>query len=640
MEQALRSVQKAARLVDTEIIVVDNNSVDRSLEMVKEKFPEVHLIANKVNTGFSKANNQGINIAKGEYVLLLNPDTVIEEDTLLKCVNFMDEHPDAGGLGVKMLDGKGDFLPESKRGLPTPWVAFSKVFGLAALFPNSKLFGRYHLGYLDQDEIHEVDILSGAFMLMRKTTLDKVGLLDEEYFMYGEDIDLSYRIIKGGYKNYYFPETRIIHYKGESTKKTSINYVFIFYRAMIIFAKHHFSSSNAGLFSFVINFAIYVRASMDIFVRFLKRAALPSVDVMSIFLGMSYLKSYWEINHKHSLGLYPSEFMYQAVPAYIFIWLGALYLSGCYDKGGLKLLKVFQAILIGTLVISSISNFVDSYRFSKALVILGGAYAALSFISIRLILHYIKFGNIKLGQQIDKKIILVGDNGEALRVYHLVISSGFKSNIAGIVGVKDESFEHQPDLFLGKINRLDEIVEIYEVNELIFCSKDLPANAIIELMTQLDSTKIDYKIVPDESNYVIGSNSKDKAGDLYTVDVQLQLMTNITRRNKRILDILTSISFLIMLPIMIFVVKKPLGFIANIFEVLIGKISWVGLKYKDKTLNKNVKKGVLNPSSHLSNTVLDEQTSRRLDMIYAKDYETTTDINIITRALASLGVRD
>ena len=192
MEQALRSVQKAARLVDTEIIVVDNNSVDRSLEMVKEKFPEVHLIANKVNTGFSKANNQGINIAKGEYILLLNPDTVIEEDTLLKCVNFMDEHPDAGGLGVKMLDGKGEFLPESKRGLPTPWVAFSKVFGLAALFSKSKLFGRYHLGYLDKDEIHEVDILSGAFMLMRKTTLDKVGLLDEEYFMYGEDIDLSY----------------------------------------------------------------------------------------------------------------------------------------------------------------------------------------------------------------------------------------------------------------------------------------------------------------------------------------------------------------------------------------------------------------------------------------------------------------
>ncbi|MEY3451159.1 MAG: hypothetical protein RL711_985 [Bacteroidota bacterium] len=637
LEQALRAVQKAALLIDTEIIVVDNNSVDKSLEMLKDKFPEVILIANKQNTGFSKANNQGIKIAKGEYILLLNPDTVIEEDTLFKCVHFMDQHPEAGGLGVKMLDGKGEFLPESKRGLPTPWVAFSKVFGLAALMPKSKLFGRYHLGYLDKDEINEVDILSGAFMLMRKTTLDKVGLLDEEYFMYGEDIDLSYRIIKGGYKNYYFPETRIIHYKGESTKKTSINYVFIFYRAMIIFANHHFSSSNAGLFSFVINFAIYIRAFFDIAIRFVKRAYLPVLDMLSIFIGMDFLKSYWEINHKHSLGLYPIEFMHQAVPAYIIIWLGSIYLSGCYDKGGLKLLKVFQAVLIGTLMISSITNFIDSYRFSKALVVLGGIYTVLSFIGIRLILHYIKFGNIKLGQQVDKKIILLGDNGEAMRVYQLLVASGMKSAIAGIVGVKDCQFELDHDLYLGKIEQLDEIVKIYEVNELIFCSKDLPANVIIELMTQLDSTKIDYKIVPDESNYVIGSNSKDKAGDLYTVDIQLKLMSKVSRRNKRILDLFSSLCFLILFPVLVFIVKKPLGFFTNIVNVLIGKKSWVGLKFNDKSLTKHVKAGVLNPSSYLSSSIIDESTAKRLDMIYAKDYETTSDINIISRSLMYLG---
>jgi GT2 family glycosyltransferase len=143
----------------------------------------------------------------------------------------MDEHPDAGGLGVKMIDGKGNFLPESKRGLPTPEVAFWKIFGFSTLFPKSQRFGRYHLGYLDDRKTHQIDVLSGAFMLMRKAALDKVGLLDEAFFMYGEDIDLSYRITKGGYKNYYFPETRIIHYKGESTKKSSVNYVFVFYNA-------------------------------------------------------------------------------------------------------------------------------------------------------------------------------------------------------------------------------------------------------------------------------------------------------------------------------------------------------------------------------------------------------------------------
>ncbi|MBK6837941.1 MAG: glycosyltransferase family 2 protein [Bacteroidetes bacterium] len=248
LEQCLHSVQKAAGGIETEIWVVDNNSVDGSVEMVREKFPSVKIIANTDNKGFSKANNQAIHLSTGDYVLLLNPDTVVEEDTFRKMLQFMDAHPDAGGLGVKMIDGTGKFLPESKRGLPTPTVAFYKIFGLSALFPKSKTFGKYHLGYLDQNAINPVDVLAGAFMLIRKDVLQKIGLLDEDFFMYGEDIDLSYRITKAGYKNYYFPDARIIHYKGESTKKSSVNYVFVFYNAMIIFAKKHFSKSNASLF--------------------------------------------------------------------------------------------------------------------------------------------------------------------------------------------------------------------------------------------------------------------------------------------------------------------------------------------------------------------------------------------------------
>ncbi len=189
LEQIIKSVINASKNLEVEIIVVDNNSVDKSVALVKEKFPEVKLIANKENVGFAKANNQAMRIAKGEYILLLNPDTLLEEDTLEKCCLFMDQNPDAGGLGVKMVDGKGNFLPESKRGLPTPQVALFKMVGLASIFPKSKLFGKYHLGYLDENQIHEIEVLSGAFMFMRKSALAKVGLLDEEYFMYGEDID-------------------------------------------------------------------------------------------------------------------------------------------------------------------------------------------------------------------------------------------------------------------------------------------------------------------------------------------------------------------------------------------------------------------------------------------------------------------
>ena len=270
-------MKKALTNVNGEVFVVDNNSIDGSVDMVARKFPEYNLIANKDNRGFSKANNQAMLLSDSEYVLLLNPDTVVEEDTFSKVINFMDAHPDAGGLGVRMLDGKGKFLPESKRGLPTPKVAFYKIFGLSKVFPRSKKFGQYHAGHLSEFETNEIEILSGAFMLMRAEALDKVGLLDEAFFMYGEDIDLSYRIIKGGYKNYYFPETRIIHYKGESTKKSSVNYVFVFYRAMIIFAEKHFSQKNARLFSFLINAAIYFRAFLALASRFIKQAFRPVI---------------------------------------------------------------------------------------------------------------------------------------------------------------------------------------------------------------------------------------------------------------------------------------------------------------------------------------------------------------------------
>ncbi len=251
LDQCLSSVRKAMENIDGEVFVVDNDSIDGSNNMVNKKYPEVNLIANKKNVGFSIANNQGIKKSTGEYVLLLNPDTVVEHDTFEKVISFMDEHPDAGALGVKMVDGSGNFLPESKRGLPTPSTAFYKMFGLSSLFPHSKRFARYHLGHLDNDKIHKIEILPGAFMLLRKEVLDKTGLLDESFFMYGEDIDLSYRIIKAGYLNYYYPETRIIHYKGESTKKGSVNYVLVFYNAMVIFAKKHFTQKNARLFTFL-----------------------------------------------------------------------------------------------------------------------------------------------------------------------------------------------------------------------------------------------------------------------------------------------------------------------------------------------------------------------------------------------------
>jgi len=327
LEQALLSVRNAIKHVDAEVFVVDNNSVDDSCQMVLQKFPEVKLIQNKSNPGFSIANNQAIEQSKGEYVLLLNPDTVVEEDTFEKCIAFMDAHPKSGGLGVKMIDGSGKFLPESKRGFPSPFVAFCKTFGLSRIFPKSKTFNRYHLGFLDKNKTHEVDVLAGAFMMLRKSVLDKIGLLDESFFMYGEDIDLSYRIVKAGYKNYYFADTTIIHYKGESTKKGSLNYVKVFYNAMIIFARKHFVGEKAKLFILMLHAAIYFRAFITLAGSFFRRIYLPLIDAALMLGGLFILKEFWATIYYDEPDYYQSAYLWFNFPLYITIWLSAIYLA-------------------------------------------------------------------------------------------------------------------------------------------------------------------------------------------------------------------------------------------------------------------------------------------------------------------------
>jgi GT2 family glycosyltransferase len=260
LEQCLRSVEKAAKGHDVEIFVVDNASCDGSVEYIRERYPAVTVIASDENLGFARANNLAIRQSKGEYVLLLNPDTIVAEECFGEFIRFMDCHPDAGGCGAYMMHVDGTFALESRRGLPTPFVAFCKMSGLASMMPRSRTFGRYYMRYLDENEVNRIEIMSGAFMFLRRSALDKAGLLDEDFFMYGEDIDLSFRILKSGYNNYFLPH-RMLHYKGESTVKSSYRYVHTFYQAMQLFFNKHYSHYSL-LLSLPITFAIWGRAML------------------------------------------------------------------------------------------------------------------------------------------------------------------------------------------------------------------------------------------------------------------------------------------------------------------------------------------------------------------------------------------
>lgn len=256
--QCIHSLLKALKNIDSEIIIIDNDSHDGSVDYIRALYPELLLISNYCNIGFSKANNVAIRRAKGEYVLLINPDTFVAEDTIDNVLRFMDSHPSAGGAGVMMHNADGTLAMESRRGLPSPMTAFYKMVGLCKHYPMSHRFGKYYMGYLPWDSPQKIEVISGAFMMLRRKAIDEVGMLDEDYFMYGEDIDLSYRLLKGGWENWYLPYP-ILHYKGESTKKTSFRYVHVFYNAMLIFLRKHYRHLGIVL-AVPIQFAVYLKA--------------------------------------------------------------------------------------------------------------------------------------------------------------------------------------------------------------------------------------------------------------------------------------------------------------------------------------------------------------------------------------------
>jgi GT2 family glycosyltransferase len=242
LELCVLSVESALKNIDSEIIVVDNNSQDDSCEMIKSRFPNVKLISNDKNVGFPKGNNIGVANAKGDYICVLNPDTVVAEDTFEKVLAFAKKQNNLGIIGVKLIDGTGNFLPESKRGIPTPWVAFTKISGLYKFFPKFKIFNKYYAQHLSENETGEVEILVGAFMFLKKELYNEVGGFDEDCFMYSDDIDLSYMVLQKGKMNYYFHETTVIHYKGESTIKDG-TYMKRFQEAMEFFYRKHFQVS-------------------------------------------------------------------------------------------------------------------------------------------------------------------------------------------------------------------------------------------------------------------------------------------------------------------------------------------------------------------------------------------------------------
>ena len=459
---------------------------DESVEMVRDKFDWVHVIANQDNVGFSKANNQAIKISKGKYVLLLNPDTVIEEYTFKKVCDFINKTPDAGGLGVKMIDGKGLFLPESKRSLPTPTVSFYKIFGLSSLFPKSEKYGKYHLVYLDKDKTHEIDVLSGAFMLMRRSALDKSGLLDEEFFMYGEDIDLSYRIKQSGYRILYYPETQIIHYKGESTKKSSVNYVKVFYNAMIIYVKKHYNGRTASFFVLMLSMAIYFIAGISLVRRLWDRLKYPIVDAGLILANLHGAKWLWGRYYYNDVEYYAGTPMYANLVVYTLIWVLCLAIYGHYSKVS-NAKSLLRGVSIGTILILVIYALLPlAYRSSRAVLLMGAAATLIICWITTLLWNRSIRRKWTLSRNPKLNVLIAASELSTAYIKEMILKSSGNLQLIGNVSI-DEKL--QSEKTVGSIDNLVQIAQEYEVDEIVFSSKDMNYHDIMSLLLSITGSK-------------------------------------------------------------------------------------------------------------------------------------------------------
>jgi O-antigen biosynthesis protein len=634
LEQCLYSVQKAIAALpgkQAEVIVVDNHSQDGSIAWLTPKFPQINFIANTENVGFAKACNQGLRLAKGRYILFLNPDTILPEDCFHQCISFLSSNAEAGATGIRMLDGSGKFLKESKRSFPSPMTSLFKLFGLSKLFPRSKFFSKYHLGHLDEKENHEADVLAGAFMMVKKEVLDTTGGFDETFFMYGEDIDLSYRIQKAGYKNFYYAGSCIIHFKGESTRKGSMNYVRMFYKAMSIFVQKHYGGGRANVFNMMIHAAIWIRAALTAIAGFIRKIGLPLIDAILILLSFWAMKGIWNEYVKTDTQ-YENRLLFVAFPAFTLIYLVTAYYAGLYDRWYKKSELISSTLIAAIVLLAAYSLLPEQYRFSRGIILFG---AILAFILIGVLRWFLVITGV-LSVAAEKNghadTLIIGSPDEYNQLTGLMKEAGKHEKILGRVAVHE-----QDQGAIGYWSRIDMLLNAVPFREAIFCEGTLSFRNIIDCLQQMRwNTKI--KIHASGSQSIVGSDSKDSIGESLSKENGYKLANPYNQRLKRLIDVAVSMAGILFFPFHLLFIKKPIRFFGNCFLVFIGKKTWVGYASGEQNLPR-LRSGVIacNGLPLTAKQQLPTESLQIVDYWYARDYEPSADLKLIGKMYRRLG---
>lgn len=634
LQQALLSLERALRSLSSQIIVVDNASDDGSVEMLKRKYRRVLLIENKENVGFARANNQAFCYARGKYIFLLNPDTLVQEDTVRVLYDFMESHPDAGVAGCKVLNPDGSLQLSCRRSFPTPWVAFTKIIGLSSLFPRSRLFGRYNLTYLNPEETYQVEALSGSCMFVRREVYEQVGGFDETFYMYGEDIDLCYRIQRAGWNVYYVHTTQIVHFKGESTKRSNIDELKTFYEAMHIFVKKHFGF--APLLVVFLRLSIWYVAFTAKVVSLFKMYGVAILD--SVFIVLSILAA--EYVRKGGIFTFPYGLLvvYTIPPLCTLMTLALL---GVYTKHRMSLTHSSLAVIISYTIVAALTAFFKEYAFSRAIILYSGAISLFILPFWRLVVRLYQ-GKTSHRALWQRRTLILGTGKSARELLQRIRKTpavGF--DVVGFINTTHKNIGKSilgvP--ILGSIEALYKIASENNITDIIVSPKTIEYSSILTLLSKNMQKNIVFHIVPSSLEVMIGKANVELLDEVPLVEVTYNINKPLNKFTKRLFDLLLS-GILLVTVYPFFVILRwnkrtlPLWYLPDVF---LGKYSFVGRAIQSEgwTKERDVylgKPGLTGIVQLLENKKLKPEEREQYELYYARNQSLYFDIEILLKS--------
>ncbi|MGN8224956.1 glycosyltransferase [Gracilimonas sp. BCB1] len=650
----LNSLKKAQHDFNLEIFVVDNDSGDDSISYLKKRYPEVHYIANDENVGFGRANNQAIRQAKGEFTLIINPDTLVSEDTLDVLVKHMNKQPECGAAGCKILNPDGTFAPESRRSIPTIWSASCKVFGLNTLFPESKLFGQYYLSWMDENEAGEIPVLSGSFMFWRTEVLKKLDGFDERFFMYGEDIDLCYRVQSTDYRIDYVPDTSIIHYKGESTKKGDLRYIRIFNKALYQFFDKHYSSRYSLFFRVFIYLAIWLKTALSFISTNLKKLKPVFADLILLNLSVA-LGFVIRYGIKGTNILTPDGTKYlwiNLLMTLLFLFGGSL--LGMFRKNKESISTALKALTTTYAGVVIITFFVRDLAYSRLGLIFGFILGVIFFVSYKLIkVNRTDTSNVNRGRLRNSRVILVGDAGQSADITSKIHTRpDWSYEVVGYVTVEDNDEEA-----LGSLSQLRDLVKAYQADQVFFALNSISYKQMLKEISNLQKEEVVFKLIPDSMDFILGKSNVEYLEAIPLVEVEFEYSKPINRLLKRLLDLGLSVPVFVLLmlvcwPALLFSKRnwvhvdgiklyqyvernKWKNRLRLLGYVISGKLSLVGAPISESVLEQSgtAKKGITGLIQISKNRIQQEEEAESFGLYYLQNYSLWMDIDILIKTL-------